>query len=158
MERVMKLAVFVGVIVVVVVSAVVLSHRLPEPRTIHRSDAIPPSKAIERGRLVYGQYGCASCHGDDGKGGFANPNSETDEKVPAVVFVQEGYTKPELRDYLLKGNQKVGKERADGPAPPYCMPGGSGLGMSRNAASDLGEYLWSLYPEEEKKKKQEKWQ
>ena len=34
--------------------------------------------AIERGRVVYARYGCAMCHGADGKGGFKNPNSETD--------------------------------------------------------------------------------
>jgi hypothetical protein len=85
------------------------------------------------------------CHGDDGKSGIASPNAETKEKVPDVVFVQEGYTKPELRNYLLKGNQKIGKERADGPTPPWRMPGGLGR-MNRREAADLTEYLWSLFP------------
>ena len=144
----MKRAAFAGVIVVVVVNAFIL-NRPPQPRRIYRSGAAVPSNAIERGQLIYAQYGCALCHGDDGRSGIANPNSETDEKIPPIVFVQEGYTKPELLTYVLKGNQEIGKERADGSTPPYRMPGGLGR-LNRNEAGDLVEYLWSLYPEDEK--------
>lgn len=146
----MKRAVLAGLIVAVVWSAVVLT-RPPEPQAIKRSDAAEAKNGIERGRLVYEQYGCGLCHGDDGKSGIANLNSETEEKIPAVVYVQEGYTKPELRNYLLKGNQKIGKEHAEGPTPPYKMPLGLGR-MTRSEAADLAEYLWSLYPEKESQK------
>lgn len=150
----MKRAALAGVIVVVVLGAYLFT-RLPEPRVIHRSETAASSKSVERGRLVYAKYGCALCHGEDGNSGITNPNSETKSKVPAVIFVQEGYSKPELRTYLMTGNQHVGKELADGPSPPYCMPGK--LGMDRDAAGDLADYLFSLLPEENRKKLQEKW-
>lgn len=145
-------AFFVAAVVVVVLSGFVLT-RPPLPQTIHRSSAAPPATAIERGRVVYLQYGCGICHGDDGNSGIPSPNAETKEKVPSVIYVQEGYAKPELRTYLLKGNQRIGKEKADGPPPPWRMPGGLGH-MTRSQASDLAEYLWSLFPAD---KKSDKW-
>jgi mono/diheme cytochrome c family protein len=145
-------AFFVAVIVAVVLSAFVLT-RPPVPEAIRRSSAAPPPTAIERGRLVYLRYGCSLCHGDDANSGIPSPNAETNGIVPPAIYVQEGYTKPELRNYLRKGNQKIGREEADGPAPPWRMPGGLGR-MSRDEASDLTEYLWSLFPED---KKSEKW-
>ena len=36
-------------------------------------------------RTVYGRHGCSVCHGTDGKGGFANPNAQTDSKVRGVT-------------------------------------------------------------------------
>lgn len=141
-------AFFVATIVVVVLSAFVLT-RPPEPQTIHRTGTTELSKAIERGRLVYLQYGCGICHGDDGNSGIPSPNAESAGKVPAVIYVQEGYTKHELQEYLLKGNQKIGKEKADGETPPWRMPGGLGH-MNRDQAGDLVEYLWSLMPKDAK--------
>jgi len=135
---------FVATIAIVVLSAFFIT-RAPLPQTIHRSTAAPPATAIERGRIVYLDYGCGKCHGDDGNSGIASPNAETQGKVPSVIYVAEGYAKPELRAYLLKGNQKIGREKADGPPAPWRMPGGLGH-MNRAQASDLAEYLWSLMP------------
>lgn len=149
----MKLAALVGVIVVGVLGALLFT-RPPEPRPVPRTIVTEPTTAIARGRVVYEQNGCAMCHGDDGKSGIDNLNSETEGKVPPVAFVKEGYTTPELARYLQRGNPKQGKEKADGPTPPYRMPGGLGGYMTRRDATDLAEYLMSLYP---KDAKSEKW-
>jgi mono/diheme cytochrome c family protein len=101
--------------------------------------------AIERGRAVYARYGCAMCHGADGKGGFKNPNSETDGKVPAVIFAKEGFTAKEVAKKALDGQALVGRQGGTGPTPPYRMPGWRGQ-MSAAEADDLTQFLFSLYP------------
>lgn len=91
---------------------------------------------------------CATCHGVDGKGGFANPNAETDGKVPGVIFVAEGYTRKELRQKIADGLATIGKADQKGPRPPYRMPGWAGR-MTERETADLVEFLFSLYPESE---------
>lgn len=119
--------------------------RTPAPRAIPAAIAAEPPSPVERGRLAYGRYGCAMCHGAEGKGGFANPNSETDGRVPGVLYVKEGYTAAELRDRLLDGVRTVGKADARGTTPPFRMPGWRGS-MTNREADDLVQFLFSLYP------------
>ena len=121
-----------------------LEMQSPAPQTV-RTPAAAGVSAIERGRVVYAQYGCSACHGNDGKGGFANANAETDGKVPGVTFVAEGYTKGELRKKVLDGLATVGKKDPNGPRPPFRMPGWAGQ-MTDAEVADLVEYLFSLYP------------
>ncbi len=85
------------------------------------------------------------CHGADGKGGFTNPNSETDGKVPAVIFVKEGFTLKEVAKKALDGQALIGREGGKGPTPPYRMPGWRSQ-MSTAEADDLAQFLFSLYP------------
>ena len=120
--------------------------RTPLPRVV-RLEARDASEqaAPQRGRAVYERYGCALCHGADGKGGFANPNAETDGKVPGVTFVAEGFTPAELRKKILEGLATIGRKDAKGPRPPYRMPGWAGQ-MSDAELTDLVDYLMSLYP------------
>jgi mono/diheme cytochrome c family protein len=125
-----------------------LALRAPAPQPV-RTPEVASASAIERGRRVYASYGCSICHGPDGKGGFANPNSETDGKVPGVTFVAEGYTRPELRRKILDGLATIGKKDPKGPRPPFRMPGWAGQ-MSDAEVADLVEYLWSLYPKTER--------
>jgi mono/diheme cytochrome c family protein len=129
-----------------------IALRPPPPQAIRPAPSAPAEDtAAARGRLVYARYGCASCHGADGKGGFANTNAETEGKVPPVVFVAEGFTRPELRRKILDGFPTVGKKDPQGPRPPYRMPGWAGQ-MTDAEVSDLVEYLWSLYPKSETQK------
>lgn len=100
-----------------------------------------------RGALVYARYGCAMCHGEDGRGGFANANSETDGKVPGVLMVKEGYTAAELRRLILTGTPTIGRTDPNGPRPPFRMPGWSDA-MAREDLDDLVRYLISLYPKD----------
>lgn len=119
--------------------------RSPGPRAIPAVIVSEPQSPMERGRLVYGRYGCAMCHGAEGKGGFANPNSETDGKVPGLLYVKEGYTAAELRAKLLDGVRTVGKANPRGNAPPFRMPGWRGS-MTDREVDDLVQFLFSLYP------------
>ena len=59
----------------------------------------------------------------------------------------KGYSKGELRKYLLKGNPSIGKEDPKGPRPPFRMPGWSGQ-MTEGETADLVEYLFSLFKPE----------
>lgn len=123
-----------------------LQMQPPEPRIVRRvSPVSAASGAVERGRQVYARYGCAQCHGIDAKGGFPNPNAETASQVPGLLFVKEGYTTEELRRKVLDGVPTVGKGDPKGPTPPYRMPGWAGR-MAEADASDLVQYLFSLYP------------
>lgn len=146
-----KRALLIGALVALGAS-VGLRSRAPLPSAIHlppRPRA--PAVAVERGHVVYSRYGCAMCHGADGKGGVANPNAETDGKIPGVTRVAEGYTRRELRDLILKGVPRIGKADANAPLPPLRMPGWSDT-MTAEEANDLTEYLFSLFPESAQQK------
>jgi mono/diheme cytochrome c family protein len=126
-----------------------LGTRGRAPEAVRATRVAPHAEiAIERGRAVYARYGCAMCHGADGKGGFKNPNSETDGKVPAVIFVKEGFTAKEVAKKALDGQTLIGRAGGTGPTPPYRMPGWRGQ-MSAAEADDLTQYLFSLYPASE---------
>jgi len=127
-----------------------LAMQAPPPQVVRVQDHTD-ANAVAHGRTVYTRYGCVTCHGNDGKGGFANPNAETEGKVPGVTFVAEGFTKRELRKKILDGFAPVGKKDANGPRPPFRMPGWAGQ-MTDQEVTDLVEYLWSLYPKSETQK------
>ncbi len=144
-------------LVLLVLAALGLGVRLevrpPLPDPVRRPPSpVAPASAAERGRAVYLRYGCAMCHGADGKGGFANANAETGGKVPGLVYVKEGYTAGELRKKVLDGAPAIGKADPRGPVPPYRMPGWRSR-MSDTEVNDLVEYLFGLYP----KSAEEKW-
>ena len=40
---------------------------------------------VERGKAVFRKYGCAGCHGLEGKGGVPNPNAKTAQQVPGLA-------------------------------------------------------------------------
>ena len=136
---------------VVLAYGVRLETRPPAPFPVAAPEAAAGATAAARGQAVYAHYGCAACHGADGKGGFPNANSETDGKVPGVIFVKEGYTRAELRKKILDGLATVGKKDPQGPRPPYRMPGWAGV-MTDAEVGDLIEYLMSLYPKSEAQK------
>jgi mono/diheme cytochrome c family protein len=100
---------------------------------------------VERGHAVYRKYGCAGCHGPDGKGGVPNPNSKTAEQVPGLLHVADGYTKAELKDRIVKGQKEIPALDEKRPPPPlYMPPWGS---VIRDAEmDDLVLYLISLKP------------
>ncbi len=145
----MKRLLILAVAVVLAVSASLLG-RPPAPRTVKSPAPDAPASAADRGRLVYARYGCATCHGPEGTGGFANPNSETDGKVPALQYVQEGYTEAELTRLILAGTPRIGKADPKGPVPPFRMPGWRGQ-MSAEEADAVVAYLFSLYPKSAEK-------
>lgn len=100
-----------------------------------------------RGRVVFERYGCRSCHGEDGRGGLANPNAQGDGKVPSVIieYAAEGYSVAELKRLIVNGKPRIDREDPQGPVPPYRMPGWKGQ-ISDQDVDDVVRYLTSLYP------------
>jgi mono/diheme cytochrome c family protein len=127
--------------------------RAVAPAVVRVHEEAAAADPVGRGKAAYQTYGCALCHGADAKGGFANPNSETEGKVPGLVIVKEGYLERELVQKILDGAPRIGKGDAKGPTPPYKMPGWRDR-MTRAEATDLAKYLVSLYP---KKAADDKW-
>jgi mono/diheme cytochrome c family protein len=124
----------------------------PMPVAVRAPTAGEGDTPQARGRLVYTRYGCAMCHGAEGKGGVANPNAETGGKIPEITHVAEGYTLEELRRLILKGTPTIGRANPNGPRPPLRMPGWRDR-MTDREAVDLAQYLISLEP----KSAGEKW-
>jgi mono/diheme cytochrome c family protein len=140
-------------VVILVAVGVHLQTRGAAPTTVRLRVEPPAGDAAARGRQLYLAYGCAMCHGAEGKGGFANPNAESEGKVPGLVMVKEGYLERELVQKILDGAPRIGKADPKGPLPPYRMPGWRDR-MTRAEATDLARYLVSLYP---KQASEDKW-
>jgi sulfur oxidation c-type cytochrome SoxX len=102
----------------------------------------------ERGREVYRKYGCAGCHGPEGKGGVPNPNAKTAQLVPGLTRVAEGYTKEELKARILKGQHEISALDPKRPPPPLYMPAWAGT-IKDSEVDDLVSYLMSLEPKGE---------
>lgn len=75
----------------------------------------------QAGKWVFDKYGCAGCHGLDGKGGRRNFNYMGGVE-PALTTTVPNYTRDELRRKIQEGVQSVTKENEKGPTPPLYMP------------------------------------
>jgi len=102
----------------------------------------------DRGREVFRKYGCAGCHGPDGKGGVPNPNAKTAQQVPALTYVADGYTKPELKRLIQRGQREIVALDVARPPPPLYMPAW-GSTIRDAELDDLIAYLFSLKPKGE---------
>ena len=100
---------------------------------------------VERGREVYRKYGCAGCHGPEGKGGVPNPNAKTAQQVPGLLYVADGYTKEELLQRIVKGQREIPALDAKLPGPPLFMPAW-GTTIKAAELDDLVTFLVSLKP------------
>lgn len=130
-----------------------VAARPPAPVAVRQTADVASADAAARGRALYLSYGCAMCHGQDAKGGFANPNAESENKVPGLLMVKDGYLERELVQKVLDGAPRIGKADPNGPTPPYRMPGWRDR-MTRADATDIAKYLISLYP---KQASEDKW-
>jgi sulfur oxidation c-type cytochrome SoxX len=104
---------------------------------------------IERGKLVFKKFGCAGCHGAEGKGGIRNPNAKTGQQVPSLKYVAESYSKDELRKRILNGQHEIYALDPKKPPPPLFMPAWRGK-IAEGELEDLIAFLISLEPEGEK--------
>lgn len=106
----------------------------------------PITDKVQAGKTIFEKYGCAGCHGRAGQGNVRNPNAPGN-LVPSIIYVAEGYTKDELKEYILKGaiSKKENPELSD---PPLFMPSWKGK-ISESELENLVVYLMSLYPEDE---------
>ena len=103
---------------------------------------------VERGHEVYRNYGCAGCHGPEGKGGVPNPNAKTAQLVPDLIHVADGYTNDELKARILKGQREITPLDPNRPLPPLYMPAWGGT-IKDAEVDDLAAYLMSLKPKGE---------
>jgi len=103
---------------------------------------------VERGRAVFQKYGCYQCHGQDAKGGVANPNAKTAEQVPSLIYVADGYTREELITFIKKGERDIPRMNPAGPEPPHFMPKWGPV-IQDAELDDLATYLFSLKPKGE---------
>lgn len=110
------------------------------------SNLSPEDSAIEAGKANFVYYGCVGCHGDGGKGGIPNPNTQGGQ-IPSLIHVASDYMKPEVASIIQKGKiPPVADPKR--PAPPLYMPAWKGI-MSEEGIQNIIEYLWSLQPKEE---------
>ncbi len=103
---------------------------------------------VERGQEVFRRFGCAGCHGPDGKGGVPNPNAKTAQQVPSLTYVADGYTKAELKKRILDGQPDITPLDPKRPPPPLYMPAWRGT-INDAELDDLAAYLFSLKPKGE---------
>ena len=104
---------------------------------------------VERGKAVFRKYGCAGCHGPEGKGGVPNLNAKTAQQVPGLLFVADSYTKDELQKRILNGQHEITVMDPKRPPPPLYMPPWRDK-IGEGELNDLVEYLMSLMPKGEK--------
>ncbi|MDE2141331.1 MAG: c-type cytochrome [Elusimicrobia bacterium] len=111
-------------------------------QAVSNSSQTVEAPSAERGRSVFRNVGCFQCHGEDGKGGVGNPNSQGG-MVPALTLVSQGYSDSELKDKIRLGVRYVGKAAANGPTPPLFMPTWGRM-LTNQQLDDLVAYLKSL--------------
>lgn len=134
-------------------TALVLSFSASETVVPHKFKvgAGPAARAatyaspVERGRTLFVQYGCAGCHGPEGRGGIRNKNMEPAEEVPPLVYVAGGFTRQELIDTIANGRYPARADASD-LAPPLWMPSWKEK-ISEEELEALADYLMSLSPE-----------
>ncbi len=107
--------------------------------------------AAARGKWVFSVAGCTLCHGQGGKGGVSNRNSETGGKINGLTLVKESYSAKELAQKIREGVREVGRADPHGPVPPLRMPA-YGTWLSDQSVTDLVAYLFSIYPKSSAKK------
>ena len=93
--------------------------------------------SVERGHLLYEEFGCGNCHGVDGSGGAASyvekrSGVSVTWAAPAINNVFYRYDDEEVRYWLIYG-------RANSPMPAWGLKGGGP--MNDGQLDDLIEYL-----------------
>jgi len=77
-----------------------------------------------------------------------NPNAITAQLVPALTYVADGYTKPELKKLILNGQREIAPLDPHRPPPPLYMPAW-GNTIKDAESDDLVAFLFSLKPKGE---------
>lgn len=137
-------------------TALTLSFALETEREEHPIPArfkVAPSPApearyassVELGKAVFKKYGCAGCHGPEGRGGIRNKNMDLAEEVPPLIYVKAGFTREALKATLIEGRYPA-RARAEEPPPPLWMPAW-GEKISPEELEALMDYLFSLSPD-----------
>lgn len=96
---------------------------------------------VERGHLLFAKAGCITCHGVAGVGGYPD-NNVVGGKIPALVGVQDRFTKAELAAKIKKGVEPAKADPA-GPEPLLRMPAW-GQTLDDKEIGLVVDYLWTL--------------
>lgn len=104
-------------------------------------DSLEPAK---RGAEIYRRVGCVTCHGEGGKGGYAN-NNAVGGKVPAVAKAREGFSRAELVKRIADGVAHPGKADPAGPEPLLTMPAWKAV-LKPGELEAVADYVLSLAP------------
>ena len=104
-------------------------------------------EAAKRGKLVFENYGCFVCHGNEGSGGVKNRNSATGGAVPALTYTSRAFRDADLKERITRGGTPVKKADPRASTPPLSMPFFKGL-IADAELNDLVAYLRSLTPAE----------
>ena len=92
--------VLAAVVLLVVAYGVRVQMRAPAPQPVRAATAVSNDTAVGRGHAVYDRYGCAMCHGADGKGGKMGTRDFASAEVKAETDAQ-------LIDIISKGKGKM---------------------------------------------------
>lgn len=122
-------------------------YYIPGPKEAKFEDMHFSSRQ-QAGKWVYDRYGCAGCHGLNGKGGRRNFNYQGNGMEPTLTKVIGNYTREELRRKLEQGVSVVNKENEKGPTPPLYMPPWKDKISSREMDA-LMDYLFSIAEKQE---------
>jgi mono/diheme cytochrome c family protein len=111
----------------------------------HRAWDDPSLKTpAERGRVLYARAGCVACHGLGGQGGYPN-NNVKGGRIPSLVKVSEGYSKPELIAKIRRGVPHPQKADPKGEEPLVSMPAWGEV-LDDGELDAVASYLLSLTP------------
>lgn len=108
----------------------------PQPEPVYAS-------SVEAGAAVFQKYGCIGCHGGDARGGRKNPNAQTGQEVPSLVYVKAYYDRDSVKELIRTGRQPVPRLDASRPRPPLYMPAWKER-ISEEELDHLIDYLFSL--------------
>jgi cbb3-type cytochrome oxidase cytochrome c subunit len=109
----------------------------------------PEDAAIAAGKLDFGRFGCAGCHGTDLQGGVPNPNAQGGE-VPSLLHLASDYSKDDVLEIIRNGRVPP-LANTKGPQPPLYMPAWKNL-LSDEDIHQIVEFLWS-----KQQKSQDNW-
>jgi mono/diheme cytochrome c family protein len=120
-------------------------EEVPEP-----SNPGPPGTAInlfgntESGETLF-KSNCASCHGNEGKGGVANPGS-TDESVPPLNPIDPLLKDPDPKVFASNVDLFIQHGSVpEGPSPFRNMPGWGDKGaLTQQQIADVIAYIISI--------------
>jgi cytochrome c551/c552 len=106
------------------------------------------SSRKQAGKWVFDRYGCAGCHGLNGKGGRRNFNYQGTGFEPVLAKTVGNYTREELLKKIQYGVPVVNKENEKGPTPPLYMPAWKDR-ISPDEMEALMDYLFSIAEKQE---------
>jgi len=107
------------------------------------SSAALQADPVRKGAEVFSRVGCVTCHGQGGKGGYAN-NNVAGGKVPGLRKAWEGFSRTELIDRISRG-RVPDKEDPKAADPWLRMPSWSEV-LTPDELEAVADYVLSLKP------------